>query len=72
MVSSRPEVTGFAVTVEVVVPAADAQRMADRLDAAWHNESWTPESAAYEVVRAALESVGLDRSTAVETHVVTR
>jgi hypothetical protein len=70
MVASRPEVTGFAVTVEVLVPADDAQRMADRLDAAWGNESWSPESAAYEVVREALEAAGLHRSSSVGTHAV--
>jgi hypothetical protein len=71
MVASRPEVTGFAVTVEVFVPAADAERMVDRLDASWRTESWTPESAAYMVVRAALEAGGLHRSSAVDTRAVT-
>jgi hypothetical protein len=71
MVASRPEVTGFAVTIEVFVPAADAERMVDRLDASWRTESWTPESAAYMVVRAALEAGGLRRSAVVDTHAVT-
>jgi hypothetical protein len=71
MAASQPEVTGFAVTVEVFVPAADAQRMVERLDASWRTESWTPESAAYMVVRAALESAGLHRSAPLDTHAVT-
>ena len=71
MVASDPEVTGFTVTVEVFVPAAVAERMVDRLDASWRSESWTPEAAAYMVVRAALESGGLHRSAAVDTQAVT-
>jgi len=70
MAASHPEVTGYTVTVEVFVPAAAAEHEVERLDASWRTESWTPESAAYMVVRAALESGGLHRSAPVETHTV--
>jgi hypothetical protein len=72
MVASRTEVTGYTVTVEVVVPAAVAQGMVDRLDASWRTESWTPESAAYMAVREALEAGGLTHSVAIGTRVTTR
>jgi len=58
MPSTHPELTGYTVTLEVFVPADKAQRMADRLDRRWHIENWTPEAAAYEVARKALEAAG--------------
>jgi hypothetical protein len=66
-----PELTGYAVTLEVFVPADVARRMVDRLDARWHIENWTPEAAAYMVVREALEAVGLHRSASISTAEVT-
>ena len=62
MPSTHPELTGYTVTLEVFVPADQAQRMADRLDHRWHIESWTPEAAAYEVAREALEAGGLNHT----------
>lgn len=70
MPTTRPELTGYAVTLEVVVPLARARREAERLDRAWHNESWSTEAAAYEAVREALEKAGLDRTTSISTHEV--
>jgi hypothetical protein len=67
MSATHPERTGFAVTVEVFVPDDVARREVDRLDHSWHTEGWTPESAAYEVVREALAARGLHRSTSVRT-----
>jgi hypothetical protein len=49
----------------VFVPADHAQRMADRLDHRWHIENWTPEAAAYEVARKALEAAGLSQTVSV-------
>src|SRR4051795_10771233 len=48
-------VTGYAVTLTVVVPFDTARQKADRLDAEWHLESWSPEAAA---MRLAGEAVG--------------
>jgi hypothetical protein len=67
MSATQPERTGYAVTVEVFVPDDVAQREVDRLDRSWHTEGWTPESAAYEVVREALAKRGLDRAASVRT-----
>ena len=38
MAAPVPQIAGYAVTLEVIVPFAVAQRAADRLDAAWHLE----------------------------------
>jgi len=65
MPSTPPEHPGYRVTLEVFVPAERAQRMADRLDHRWRIENWTPEGAAYEAVREALEAAGLPRATSV-------
>jgi hypothetical protein len=65
MPSTHPELTGYTVTLEVFVPADKAQRMADRLDHRWHIENWTPEAAAYEVAREALEASGLHQTSSV-------
>ena len=65
MSTTRPELSGYTVTVEVFVSAERAQRMADRLDHRWHIENWTPEAAAYEVVRKALEDDGLRHTVSV-------
>jgi hypothetical protein len=72
MPSTHPELTGYTVTLEVFVPADRAQRMADRLDHRWHIENWTPEGAAYEVAREALEAAGLPQSTSVSVDEVRR
>jgi hypothetical protein len=63
MPSTRPELSGYTVTLEVFVPAERAALMADRLDSRWHIENWTPAAAAYEVARQALEAAGLARTT---------
>jgi len=65
MPSTHSELTGYTVTLEVFVPADHAQRMADRLDHRWHIENWTPEAAAYEVARKALEAAGLNQTVSV-------
>jgi hypothetical protein len=67
MSATHPERTGYAVTVEVFVSEEVARREVDRLDHSWHTEQWTPEGAAYEVVREALAARGLDRATSVRT-----
>jgi len=72
MPSTHPELTGYTVTLEVFVPAEHAQRMADRLDHRWHIENWTPEAAAYEVARKALEASGLNQSVSVRVDEVRR
>ena len=36
MAAPDAQIAGYAVTLEVIVPFAVAQRAADRLDAAWH------------------------------------
>ena len=66
-----PQLTGYTVTLEVFVPAEVARQMVDRLDASWHIENWTPEAAAYLVVRDALEAAGLHRSASISTSAVT-
>ena len=65
MPSTHSEQSGYTVTLEVFVPAERAQRMVDRLDHRWHIENWTPEAAAYEVVRKALEDDGLRHTVSV-------
>jgi len=61
-------ITGYAVTLEVIVPLTVAQRAADRLDAAWHLESWSPEAAAFVAIEQALKAAGLHH----EVHLSTR
>ena len=58
---------GYAVTVEVFVPEDVVRQEVDRLDASWHTESWTPQGAAYEVVRETLARGGLTRVVGVHT-----
>ena len=65
MPSTHPEHPGYTVTLEVFVPAERAQRMVDRLDHRWRIENWTPEGAAFEVVREALEAAGLPSAISV-------
>jgi hypothetical protein len=67
MADRQPEHRGYTVTVEVFVPAAAAQQEVDRLDHNWRVENWTPEGAAYELVREALAHKGLDRVVSVHT-----
>jgi hypothetical protein len=67
MSAAKPERIGFSVTVEVFVPVEVAGREVDRLDSSWHTESWTPEAAAYEVIREALAKSGLHRTASVRT-----
>jgi hypothetical protein len=62
MPTPRPERTGYTVTLEVFVPAERADLMVEKLDHRWHNESWTPEAAAYELAKESLEAAGLHRS----------
>jgi hypothetical protein len=68
MAAPGSEITGYAVTVEVLVPLTVAQRAADQLDAAWHLESWSPEAAAYVAIKDALKAAGLHH----EVHLRTR
>jgi hypothetical protein len=68
--ASSPGVTGYAVTLQVVVPLDVAQRMVDRLDRSWRTESWTPEAAAFMVARKALADAGLTDATSVGTRAV--
>jgi hypothetical protein len=62
------QIAGYAVTLEVIVPFRVAQRAADRLDAAWHLESWSPEAAAFVAIEKALKAAGLHH----EVHLSTR
>ena len=68
MSAPNPQLAGYAVTLEVIVPLKVAQRAADELDAAWHLESWTPEAAAFVTIEKALKAAGLHH----EVHVSTR
>jgi hypothetical protein len=68
MPAPESQIAGYAVTLEVIVPFAVAQRAADRLDAQWHLESWSPEAAAYVAAAKALKAAGLHN----EVHVSTR
>ena len=67
-----PQVRGYAVTVEVFVPAETAGQMLDRLDRAWHIENWTPAAAASRVVHDALHGAGLKEIENVGTRPVIR
>ena len=58
-------VTGYAVTVTVVVPFDTARQKADRLDAEWHLESWSPEAAAMRLAEDVLSAGGLRRAASV-------
>jgi hypothetical protein len=58
-------VTGYAVTVTVVVPFDAAQHKADRLDAEWHLESWSPEAAAMRLAEDVLSAGGLHQVASV-------
>jgi hypothetical protein len=68
MSAPESQIAGYAVTLEVVVPFEVAQRAADRLDAAWHLEGWSPEAAAYVAAENALKAAGLHH----EVHLSTR
>jgi hypothetical protein len=70
MSGTKSEVTGYAVTLEVFVPAHVAERLVDRLDAAWHVESWTPRAAAFMAAQEALSAAGLNNATNVSTREV--
>jgi hypothetical protein len=59
MSAPESQIVGYAVTVEVMVPLDLAQRTANRLDAEWHLEDWSPEAAAYVAVEKALKAAGL-------------
>jgi hypothetical protein len=67
MADRQAERRGYAVTVEVFVPEEKARGEVDRLDHNWRVENWTPEGAAYELVREALAHRGLDRVVSVHT-----
>lgn len=68
MAAPESQIAGYAVRLEVTVPFDVAQRAADRLDAAWHLESWSPEAAAYAAVEKILKAAGLHH----EVHLSTR
>lgn len=72
MTLNRPQLRGYAVTLEVFVSAEAAGQMMDRLDAAWRVESWTPAAAAFMAAREALYAAGLRNSSRVSTREVTR
>jgi hypothetical protein len=72
MSTTRPELSGYTVTLEVFVPAERAQRMVDGLDHRWHIENWTPEAAAYEVARQALAAGDLPHAVSVSVDEVRR
>jgi hypothetical protein len=52
-------VTGYAVTLTVLVPLDTAREKADRLDAEWSVESWSPEAAAMRLAEDVLAAGGL-------------
>jgi hypothetical protein len=58
-------VTGYAVTLTVVVPFDSAQQKADRLDAEWHLESWSPEAAAMRLAEDVLSAGGLGHAASI-------
>ena len=58
-------VTGYAVTVTVIVPFDAARRKADRLDAEWHLESWSPQAAAMKLAEDVLSEGGLHHAAGV-------
>jgi hypothetical protein len=70
MSAPESQIVGYAVTLEVIVPLRIAQRAADRLDAAWHLESWSPEAAAFVAVEKALKAVGLHHQVHLSTREV--
>ena len=53
------------------MPLKLAQQAADRLDAAWHLESWSPEAAAFVAIEKALKAAGLHHEVHVSTRAVT-
>lgn len=63
--STTGSVTGYAVTLTVLVPFDSAARKADRLDAEWHLESWSPEAAAMKLAEDVLSAGGLHHSAGV-------
>jgi hypothetical protein len=67
MGSTEPQITGYAVTLRVVVPAGVAERKVDELDRQWQIESWTPQAAAFVAARDALHAAGLTDATVVST-----
>jgi hypothetical protein len=71
MSAPDPQIVGYAVTVEVIVPLQIAQRSADRLDATWHLESWSPAAAASVAVEDALKAAGLRHQVHLGTRGVT-
>jgi len=71
MSAPESQIAGFAVTLEVTVPLEFAQRVADRLDAEWHLEDWSPEAAAYVAVERALKAAGLHHEVHLSTREVT-
>jgi hypothetical protein len=58
-------VTGYAVTLTVIVPFDSARQKADRLDAEWHLESWGPQAAAMKLAEDVLAAGGLHHAAAV-------
>jgi hypothetical protein len=71
MSAPETQIVGYAVTLEVVVPLKVAQRAADRLDAEWRVESWSPEAAAFVAIEKALEAAGLRHQVHLSTRSVT-
>ncbi|MGY1623853.1 hypothetical protein ACI789_16775 [Geodermatophilus sp. SYSU D00965] len=71
MTGTAGQPAGYAVTVEVFVPARVAERTVDALDQAWRVESWTPAAAAVVAVREALDRAGFGAVVAVRTREVT-
>jgi len=71
MTNTQAQVKGYAVTLEVFVPARVAERMVNRLDAAWRVESWTPQAASFMAAREALKAAGLNDAVRVSTREVT-
>jgi len=67
MPAPESQIAGYAVTLEVIVPFTVAQRAADRLDAAWHLESWSPEAAAFVAIEQALKAAGLHHQVHLST-----
>jgi hypothetical protein len=70
MSAPESQIVGYAVTLEVIVPLRIAQRAADRLDAAWHLESWSPGAAAFVAVEKALKAAGLHHQVHLSTREV--
>ena len=62
---STGSVTGYAVTLTVLVPFESAARKADRLDAEWHIEDWSPEAAAMKLAEDVLSAGGLHHAAGV-------